>query len=62
VQLVEVSPRPLETLVANTRAGTVKAYRRSHLSFDQDGQVSELLIQEGQWMEVIVHFSRESGK
>jgi multidrug efflux pump subunit AcrA (membrane-fusion protein) len=41
VQLMEVSPGP------NTRAGTVKACRRSHLSFNRGGQVSELLIKEG---------------
>jgi hypothetical protein len=35
---------------------------RSHLSFDHGGQVRELLIHEGQGREVIVHFSRESGK
>ncbi|AYC34906.1 efflux RND transporter periplasmic adaptor subunit [Pseudomonas cavernae] len=51
VQLVEVAPGPVETLVANTRAGTVKACRRSHLSFNRGGQVSELLIQEGQRVE-----------
>ncbi|WP_256364992.1 hypothetical protein [Pseudomonas sp. PDM25] len=30
--------------------------------FDHGDEVSELLIQEGQWMEVTVHFSRESVK
>ena len=29
----------------NTRAGTAKACRRSHLSFDHGGQLSELLNQ-----------------
>ncbi|MCY1407855.1 Macrolide export protein MacA [compost metagenome] len=48
VRLAEVSSGPVETLVANTRAGTVKACRRSHLSFKIGGQVSELLIQAGQ--------------
>ncbi|WP_375740723.1 efflux RND transporter periplasmic adaptor subunit [Pseudomonas boanensis] len=51
VQLVEVADGPVETLVANTRAGTVKACRRSHLSFKQGGQVSELLIHAGQRVE-----------
>ena len=43
------------------KLASLKACRRSHLSFDRDGQVSELLIQEGQRVEAIVHFSRESG-
>ncbi|MDH4655936.1 efflux RND transporter periplasmic adaptor subunit [Pseudomonas sp. JS3066] len=48
VQLVEVAKGDVETLVANTRAGTVKACRRAHLSFKTGGQVSELLIHAGQ--------------
>ncbi|WP_454876449.1 hypothetical protein [Pseudomonas farris] len=44
------------------RVGTVKACQRSHLSFNHGGQVSELLIQEGQGREVRVNSSRESGK
>lgn len=48
VTLVEVSSGPVESLVANSRAGTLKACRRSHLSFKGGGQVSELLIKEGQ--------------
>lgn len=48
VQLVEVANGAVETLVANTRAGTVKACRRAHLSFKTGGQVSELLIHPGQ--------------
>lgn len=48
VQLVEVGKGEVETLVANTRAGTVKACRRAHLSFKTGGQVSELLIHAGQ--------------
>ncbi|MFC5694457.1 efflux RND transporter periplasmic adaptor subunit [Pseudomonas sp. GCM10022186] len=48
VQLVEVAKGEVETLVANTRAGTVKACRRAHLSFKTGGQVSELLIHAGQ--------------
>ncbi|MDH4568205.1 efflux RND transporter periplasmic adaptor subunit [Pseudomonas sp. BN414] len=48
VQLVEVTKGEVETLVANTRAGTVKACRRAHLSFKTGGQVSELLIHAGQ--------------
>jgi len=47
---------------ANTRAGTVKACRRSHLSFNRSGQMSEQLIQEGQRVEAIDHLSRESGR
>lgn len=48
VQLVEVAKGDVETLVANTRAGTVKACRRAHLSFKTGGQVNELLIHAGQ--------------
>ncbi|MCY1283055.1 p-hydroxybenzoic acid efflux pump subunit AaeA [compost metagenome] len=48
VQLVEVQRGPVETLVANTRAGTLKSCRRSRLSFNLGGQVSELLVDEGQ--------------
>ncbi|WP_137817453.1 efflux RND transporter periplasmic adaptor subunit [Pseudomonas sp. 2FG] len=48
VRLLEVERGPVETLVANTRAGTLKSCRRSHLSFNVGGQVAELLIGEGQ--------------
>lgn len=48
VQLVAVERGPVETLVANTRAGTLKSCRRSRLSFNLGGQVSELLVDEGQ--------------
>jgi HlyD family secretion protein len=51
VTLVEVGSGPVESLVANSRAGTLKACRRSHLSFKLGGQVSELLIDEGQRVE-----------
>ncbi|WP_439889135.1 efflux RND transporter periplasmic adaptor subunit [Pseudomonas sp. MBLB4123] len=51
VQLVAVERGPVETLVANTRAGTLKSCRRSHLSFNIGGQVSELLVDEGQRVE-----------
>ncbi len=61
VQWAQVSPGTTGTLVANTRAGTVKACRRSHLSFNHDGQVSERLIQEGRRAKAIVHCSREAG-
>lgn len=48
VQLYAVERGPVETLVANTRAGTLKSCRRSRLSFNTGGQVSELLVEEGQ--------------
>ena len=51
VTLVEISSGPVESLVANSRAGTLKACRRSNLSFKLGGQVSELLIDEGQRVE-----------
>ncbi|MDT4852637.1 hypothetical protein FQZ97_868770 [compost metagenome] len=48
-----------ETLVANTRAGTANACRRSHLSFNRAGQMSELPTLEGLRAEAKVHFARE---
>src|SRR3990167_9220988 len=48
VQLYAVERGPVETLVANTRAGTLKSCLRSRLSFNLGGQVSELLVDEGQ--------------
>ena len=39
VRLLEVERGPVEALVANTRAGTLKSCRRSHLSFETGGQV-----------------------
>lgn len=48
VRLVAVERGTVETLVANTRAGTLKACRRSRLSFNLGGQVSQLLVDEGQ--------------
>ncbi|MCY1288401.1 Macrolide export protein MacA [compost metagenome] len=48
VRLVEVGRGQVESLVANTRAGTLKSCRRSRLSFNLGGQVTELLIDEGQ--------------
>jgi HlyD family secretion protein len=47
VRLVEVERGPVESLVANTRAGTLKACRRTHLSFSLGDQVSERLVEEG---------------
>jgi HlyD family secretion protein len=48
VRLVAVQRGPVETLVANTRAGTLKACRRTQLSFNLGAQVSERLVEEGQ--------------
>lgn len=48
VRLVTVERGPVETLVANTRAGTLKACRRTQLSFNLGAQVSERLVEEGQ--------------
>lgn len=48
VKLLEVERGPVETVVANTRAGTLRSCRRSHLSFNVGGQVTELLVSEGQ--------------
>ena len=48
VRLITVERGPVEALVANTRAGTLKACRRSRLSFNLGGQVTDLLVDEGQ--------------
>ncbi|MBQ0728030.1 MAG: efflux RND transporter periplasmic adaptor subunit [Thalassolituus oleivorans] len=37
----------VESLVSNTRSGTVQACLRSHLSLTQGGQVNQLLVQQG---------------
>ena len=51
VRLVTVQRGAVETLVANTRAGTLKACRRTQLSFNLGAQVSERLVEEGQRVE-----------
>jgi HlyD family secretion protein len=51
VRLVTVARGPVEALVANTRAGTLKACRRTQLSFNLGAQVSERLVEEGQRVE-----------
>lgn len=48
VALLSVQRGVVESLVANTRAGTLKACRRSHLSFNQGGRVEQRLVNEGQ--------------
>lgn len=48
VRLVTVERGPVETLVANTRAGTLKACRRTRMSFNLGAQVTERLVEEGQ--------------
>ena len=51
VRLIAVQRGPVETLVANTRAGTLKACRRTQLSFNLGAQVTERLVEEGQRVE-----------
>lgn len=51
VRLLSVERGAVETLVANTRAGTLKACRRTQLSFNLGAQVSERLVEEGQRVE-----------
>lgn len=48
VRLLSVERGAVETLVANTRAGTLKACRRTQLSFNLGGRVGERLVEEGQ--------------
>jgi HlyD family secretion protein len=47
VRLATVDAGPVEATVANTRAGTVKACRRSRLSLHSGGRVAELRVTEG---------------
>ena len=47
VRLATVDRGAVETTVANTRAGTVKACRRSRLSLHSGGRVAELRVKEG---------------
>lgn len=47
VRLATVDEGPVEETVANTRAGTVKACRRSKLSLQTGGRVAELRVKEG---------------
>ncbi|HET8732024.1 MAG TPA: efflux RND transporter periplasmic adaptor subunit [Moraxellaceae bacterium] len=47
VRLATVDQGPVEATVANTRAGTVKACRRSRLSLHSGGRVAELKVKEG---------------
>ncbi len=51
VRLIEVSTGPVEQIAANSRAGTIKACRRSRLSMPQGGRVDQLLVQEGDRVE-----------
>ena len=47
VELVSISPGMVETTVVNTRAGTVKACRRSNLAPATGGQIVKLWVKEG---------------
>jgi len=47
VRLVSVSKGPVDLTVSNTRAGTIKACNRSHLSLPTGGQIAELFVNEG---------------
>lgn len=47
VTAIEVSKGRVESTVANTRAGTIKACRRSRLSMPLGGRVAELNVKEG---------------
>ncbi len=48
VALVTVAHGTVEATVANTRAGTVKACRRSQMSPATGGQIAQLLVKKGQ--------------
>ncbi|WP_338352653.1 efflux RND transporter periplasmic adaptor subunit [Thalassolituus oleivorans] len=47
VTTIPVQVGKVESLVSNTRSGTVQACLRSHLSLTQGGQVNQLLVQQG---------------
>ncbi|GAA0694340.1 hypothetical protein GCM10009104_22240 [Marinobacterium maritimum] len=51
VRLTEVQPGLVEQIAANSRAGTIKACRRSRLSMPQGGRVERLLVDEGDHVE-----------
>lgn len=59
VLLMDMASGPV---VANAWAGTITASRHSNLSFKRCDQMSKLLTQEGQRVEVIAGFSRGSGR
>ncbi len=48
VVLVAVEPGRVEATVSNTRAGSVKACRRSEMAPPAGGQISQLLVKKGQ--------------
>jgi len=47
VRLLSIETGPVEQIAANSRAGTVRACRRSRLSMPQGGRVEQLLVDEG---------------
>lgn len=47
VTVATVEKGVVESIIANTRAGTIKACRRSKLSLEMGGQVAELMVKEG---------------
>ncbi|MBV0934130.1 efflux RND transporter periplasmic adaptor subunit [Marinobacterium weihaiense] len=51
VRLYSVETGTVEQIAANSRAGTVKACRRSRLSMPQGGRVERLLVDEGDHVE-----------
>lgn len=48
VELATASPGTVETIVVNTRAGTIKACRRAKLAPAAGGQIVKLLVKEGE--------------
>lgn len=51
VRLVDVQQGTVEQIAANSRAGTIRACRRSRLSMPQGGRVARLLVDEGDHVE-----------
>src|SRR5690606_17970953 len=51
VTLLEVDRGAVEQSVANTRAGTVEACQRARLTMPMGGQISQLLVTEGDSVE-----------
>ncbi|MBR9829752.1 MAG: biotin/lipoyl-binding protein, partial [Oceanospirillales bacterium] len=51
VRLTEVQPGLVEQIAANSRAGTIRACRRSRLSMPRGGRVERLLVSEGEHVE-----------
>jgi HlyD family secretion protein len=51
VKAVRVAPGRVESTIANTKAGTIKARHRAQMSSESGGRVVEIAHREGEWVE-----------